>query len=97
MTSSAALSHLFSQGSVSAKLLRKYEHYQDYVKKFYKNYYHDTYNDNITPTFVYAIATEKPGDLLDNLFFFSLINLDYHIELIKDHGFKISLSKIEIL
>ena len=47
-------------------------------------------------TFVYAIGTEKEGDLLDLLTVFSKINLFSHIKSITNLGFNVALKKINM-
>ena len=97
MTSSATLSHLFSQGSVSAQLLRGNIQYRAKVEEIGLSTRADFDLATPTPTFVYAIATDKPGDLADTLFFFSLVNLAEHAKTIRSFGYGVAVCRIERL
>lgn len=96
MASSATLSHLFAQGSVSAKLLRNEPQYEEELGKQYSDHW-PTMDFKVagTPTFVYAIPTEKSGPLYQCMFFFSIINLLDHIATIRSAGFNVALCKVE--
>jgi uncharacterized protein (TIGR04141 family) len=96
MTSSATLSHLFSQGSVSAQLLRGNVEYREKVEQIGKSMNPEYVIESPTPTFVYAIATEKPGGLVDSLFFLSLVNLADRAQVIRGFGYKVGICRIEI-
>jgi len=96
MTSSATLSHLFSQASVSAQLLRGNVQYREKVVELGSKATLDYQIDSPRPTFVYAIATEKDGDLVDSLFFFSLVNLADRAQVIRNVGYDVALCRIEI-
>lgn len=96
MTASATLSHLFAQGSVSAKLLRGQPEIEEKIKeKFNLKWNNIDYDTAGNPNYVYAIPTKKAGALSENMFFFSLINLLDHVEVIKSLGYDVSLCKIE--
>jgi uncharacterized protein (TIGR04141 family) len=95
MNSSATLSHLFSQGSVSAKLLRRVPEVEVQIRERYvQKWPHLNYDSSGAPEFVYVIPTKKEGPLSDCLFFFSLINLIDHVEAIRESGFNVSLCKV---
>lgn len=98
MKSSATLSHLFSQGSVSASTFKLVEAYAtDLKRKFNEHYGADPGFDGVEsgPRVVYAIATKKPGDLADTLFFFSAVNLLQHVDQVRLTGFEVALCRIE--
>lgn len=95
MSSSATLSHLFAQGSVSAKLLRSEPNVAKFVREQHEQRwpqldYVSTYN----PMFVYVIPTKKSGPLSECLFFFSLINLLDHVQTIRAFGYQVALCKV---
>ncbi|ASS67590.1 MULTISPECIES: DUF6119 family protein [unclassified Paenibacillus] len=96
MYSSATLSHLFAQGSVSARLLRGDPRVEKKVEKAYSQMWSkQDFLDQEAPEFVYVIPTTKEGVLSECLFFFSLINLVDHVRSIKEVGYKVSLCKVE--
>lgn len=96
MYSSATLSHLFAQGSVSARLLRGDPRVEKKVEKAYsKMWSKQDFLAQDAPEFVYVIPTTKEGALSECLFFFSLINLVDHVRSIKEVGYKVSLCKVE--
>jgi uncharacterized protein (TIGR04141 family) len=94
LTKSATLSHLFSQGSVSAQLYNGEEPYRARVEGAVPA--GGTAN-NLTPTIVYAIGTSRPGALADELFFFSKVNLLSHARIVRQCGLKVALAKITIV
>lgn len=95
-SSSSTLSHLFSQGSVSASLM----HIPDYQARVLDHLAEldpdPEFGERGDWTFVYAIATEKDGPLSQNLFFFSQVNLVNHYDLIDGRGYNVALAKIEV-
>lgn len=98
MYSSATLSHLFAQGSVSARLLRGDPRVEEKVEKVYlKKWSKQDFQANNVSEFVYVIPTPKEGALSECLFFFSLINLVDHVRSIREVGYKVSLCKVEYL
>lgn len=98
MTSSATLSHLFSQASVSARLLRNYPPYRERLSQLASQKwpgFHLAAAGTPAVRFVYAIATGKAGPLASSMFFFSLINLVDHANAIREVGFDVALCKIK--
>lgn len=96
MASSATLSHLFAQGSVSAKLLRSVPEYEAELSKRYIDYWpQKRFDEAGIPTFVYTIPTEKKKPIAECMFFFSLINLIDHVRAIRNSGYKVALCKVE--
>ena len=99
MSSSAALSHLFAQGSVSANLLRTMATYRQSLELLAQSEWNDfgkLAEDDVTGvTVVYAIATSKTGSLSDGMFFFSMVNLLSHVRVVKQYC-KIALCKIDL-
>ena len=95
MHSSATLSHLFAQASVSAKLLKTHQGYADKLLEFINNQWAGLTFERDKLEFVYAIPTKKSGPISDCLFFFSIINLIDHVKRIQLSGFPLSLCKIE--
>ncbi|AKF86289.1 hypothetical protein MFUL124B02_24485 [Myxococcus fulvus 124B02] len=97
LTASATLNHLFSQATVSAELFRQWPEY--------KAKFHETADkrwptkplgrDTIDAlTFVYAIGTERPEDLLELLPVFSKVMLLKHIRMLHRSKFKVEFVKI---
>jgi uncharacterized protein (TIGR04141 family) len=97
-TRSATLSHLFSQGSVSATL---FNDYLDYRNDFYKRVarklpkiFDPTQSRNADFTIVYAISSDSSKSLAEALPFFSKVNLRNQRRTIERMGFKLALCKI---
>jgi len=59
MTSSATLSHLFAQGSVSAKLLKLDTRYRDILQQKLKEKWNDFDLQTESLRFIYAIPSKK--------------------------------------
>lgn len=95
-TRSATLSHLFSQGSVSADLYRGEPTYRDRVRAAVPANSDGDQASSEEPTIVYAIATDRPGVLIDSLFFFSKVNLVAHAKDIRRRGLKVGIAKIQL-
>lgn len=95
MRSSATLSHLFAQGSVSARLLKMNEVYIEALLSLLKRRWPEKTFNRDQFQFLYAISTDKRGPIADCLFFFSMINLMEHVQRIQLAGYKASLCKIE--
>jgi len=98
MQKSSSMSHLFSQGSVSATLLRSEPKYRANLNKSgsaawpeFPEVSDDTIKD---VTIVYAVATRKELPLAEGMFFFSLVNLLNHARTIGITGCKVALCKI---
>jgi uncharacterized protein (TIGR04141 family) len=95
MDGSDKMSHLFQQGSVSAQLLLGNDDYQARVmNELHKLDADSTFGTAAEWTVVYAIATSKPGDLKNIMYFFSRAALKMHSESIKGRGFKVAIAKI---
>ncbi|MEV6691878.1 DUF6119 family protein, partial [Micromonospora sp. NPDC051196] len=98
MKDSANLSHLFAQGSVSARL---FSHNQDYRKAAVQQLSQIVPNASAGRydewTVVFAIATDRLGDLADSMFFFSKINLDLAIHAIHGAGLRAAIAKIDLI
>lgn len=98
MNSSASLSHLFSQGSVSARLLSASSDYlKDINQKISNHGGNFCINRNSVgeSMIVYALATEKENEIHKELFFFSKLNAVTHIELIESARMEAAFAKIE--
>lgn len=98
MRDSATLSHLFSQGSVSATVFTSDSDHASEVKKRFHDFYgarHAFDQAKSRPRVVYAIATSRQGALADTLFFFSVVNLLQHVENVRGAGFDVALCRIE--
>lgn len=101
-TSSATLSHLFSQGSVSMDLLKNNSDYRKKLIEKSKEKFDDLELDvNNFPydksTLVYAISTSKDGDIRNVIPFFSKVNLVQHAKRIKELGVNVMLYKIPVI
>ncbi|MFC4002998.1 DUF6119 family protein [Prauserella oleivorans] len=98
MDGSDKMSHLFQQGSVSARMLMTNQTYRDKLMDRLRQLDPTaTFGEASQWTVVFAIATSKPGDLKDIMYFFSRAALKMHAEAIKSCGFKVSLAKIDKL
>ena len=95
MKASATLSHLFAQGTVSARLFRAEPEYRQKVMTQFLDKYGENFDEGKGPRVVYAIATEKEGPLAENLFFFSLVNLVQHKQTLDAMGCAMALCKID--
>jgi uncharacterized protein (TIGR04141 family) len=96
MRSSATLSHLFAQGSVSATLLRSHDDYRRSVRQVVTNRWANAAAafDANRMRFVYAMPTHKLGPVDQCLFFFSLVNLLSHQRTITTAGYPTAVCKI---
>lgn len=99
---SSTLSHLFNQGFVSATLLNDEPPYRLFIINecpdgFLDPTISETSLDKENITFVFAIATDTPGPVKDNLPFFSKVNLAKTNKAIKRMGFAVRICKIEIV
>jgi len=95
---SSTLSHLFSQGYVSATLLVDEREYREFIASQCPPDWPPLFDvDNPSKeeiTFVFAIASESPGDFTEVLPFFSKVNLRHARKSIERLGFKVKLFKI---
>ena len=99
MEDSCRMSHLFSQGSVSATMLCSEPKYRDNLNNHAKKKWPafcaiGDYNMG-RARIVYAVATCKNETLAEGMFFFSLINLLNHVRTIQLTGCKVALCKID--
>jgi uncharacterized protein (TIGR04141 family) len=94
-TSAAQLSHLFSQGLTSARLLvRDFEGYRDRVRAFLSPSEVGLPFDRSEWRVVYAIATRKPGPLRKSLFFFSKITLERTAINLREIGIDVAVVRV---
>jgi uncharacterized protein (TIGR04141 family) len=96
MNSSATLSHLFSQGAVSAELLRDEPAYRAKVCSLGGAIIRDPTISNPQPCIIFGIATDREGPLADSLFLFSAINLANHARAIIKSQAKVALARIRM-
>jgi uncharacterized protein (TIGR04141 family) len=94
MKRSAGLSHLFAQGSVSARLYRESEPYREFADSAIRR--HWPRQGRIAPRFVYAIGLDRRRALPEGLPFFSRVHLRTHVQEIRRHGFDVALTAIPI-
>lgn len=94
LESSKTMSHLLSQASVSAILLNENRDYQSFVMERLAQRWPAIEGRRVRPRFVYAIASDKDGDLASAIYLFSLINLLEHVKVIRRAGFDVALCKI---
>jgi uncharacterized protein (TIGR04141 family) len=96
MTKSSTLSHLFSQGLVSADLLvNNPEGYQDRVMDYLRELRPDaTFGSRDDWTVVYAIATSNRERLSRSLYFFSKVSLDRTAKQLRSLGVNVALARI---
>jgi uncharacterized protein (TIGR04141 family) len=96
MDGSDKLSHLFQQGSVSAQLVMGNDDYRDkLMTKLHELNPAAEFGVARDWTVVYAIATSKPGNLKDIMYFFSRAALKMHAEAMISRGFNVALAKID--
>ncbi len=100
MDKSSTLSHLFAQGSVSAALLRRHDGYLKRVNEIGAAHWPADWKPLTgaslnTVTFIYAIASRRGGSLAETMFFFSQVNLLFHVKMIRQTGCDVALCKIE--
>lgn len=95
MHSSAGLSHLFAQGAVSADLLRHEPRYRERAAQLGGNLVMDAIFNDPRPTFVFCIATERPGLVSESMFFFSAINLARQAKVIRRQHAEVALARID--
>lgn len=97
MDGSDKMSHLFQQGSVSTQMLMTNDDYREKVMSKLREL--DPAAEFGEPshwTVVYAIATSKPGDLKDVMYFFSRAALRTHgISIKSNGGIKVAVAKID--
>lgn len=98
---SSTLSHLFSQGLVSATLLYDEPTYRKFIldncpEGFGPLAFNVNSIDKQSITFVFAIATNTPGPLAESLPFFSKVNLTKANKNIRRMGFDVKVYKIQI-
>lgn len=98
MERSSTLSHLFSQGYVSAQLLAdNVLGYRDAVMQHLHSLDDQAnFEHSSSWTVVYAIATRKPGPVAKSLFFFSKVNLDRSRALLEKAQVNLAIAKIEL-
>jgi uncharacterized protein (TIGR04141 family) len=99
--SSSTLSHLFSQGLVSAELLSGEIKYRKFVfdktPKTWPNPMDINNLDKREITYVYAVASKKGGPFINTLPFFSKVSLRNAVRSIQRLGFNVSIYKIPII
>ena len=94
-SSSATLSHLFSQGSVSAELYRGEQDYKARIYRDASDHWQKVIEEPIDgPVIVYAIANDRAGSLADTLFFFSKISLLFNARIVQRLGLGVALARI---
>lgn len=94
---SATMIHLFEQGAISATLLKQKDDYRDYVMKLYREAGGGgDFGSESDWTFVFAIATRRPGTIKELLPFFARASLNANIDTITDKGYRVALAKIEM-
>lgn len=95
---SSTLSHLFSQGVVSALLFNDSEEYRQFVSDKCQGSWPPPFGvdklERQSCTFVFAVASDTQGKLVDSLPFFSKVNLRQARKTIERVGLKVKLYKI---
>jgi uncharacterized protein (TIGR04141 family) len=96
---SPSLSHLFAQGVVSAQLLvvDGEAHQKAVVQHLRKLDSEAEYGTRGDWTVVYAIATEKPDPLSETMPFFSRVNLDRTVKILRGTGVKVAVARVPLL
>ncbi|MBX3047359.1 MAG: TIGR04141 family sporadically distributed protein [Anaerolineales bacterium] len=98
---SSTLSHLFAQALVSAELLIDDETYRHFILQECNNFENLPFNRDSIPdrskiTFVYAIAVEASGPLVERLPFFSQVTLLQYHKKISRMGFRVAVCRIPV-
>lgn len=89
------MAHLFEQGSVSAALMVD-ENYRNWVMQhFITAGGSGEFGSNSDWTFIFAIATSRPGHIKDLLPFFAKASLKANLAAIEDRGFRVQLTKVD--
>ena len=98
--SSSKLSHLFSQGTVSAEMLSRdpefRKHINRQVNKKLGSTFLKTSAQNQDYEIVYAIVDKRDENLVDVLPFFSMVSLAQSLDQLGLMQYKYSLMKIEV-
>lgn len=98
--SSSKLSHLFSQGTVSAQLLSSDPKFRKHINNKVKKKLGPTFlkasGQNQDYEVVYAIVDKRKRELFEILPFFSMVSLAQSLEQLKQMQYKHSLMKIEV-
>ncbi len=98
--SSACISHLLNQGTVSADLLSGESEYRkkliDKIKDKFPDLIDPNGNDKKDITFVYAVASKSSAPLIKSLPFFSMVGMKLAMHNIEQLGYKVALYKIPI-
>lgn len=102
--SSSTLSHLFSQGRISAIALNSDKVYRKEMRKIIRS--NGDFSSEIIPlnkinnsdfTVTYATITKGEATMVEKLPFFSLINLRQSAQYLTEHGFEVRIKKIKRL
>lgn len=95
---SSTLSHMFSQGFVSATLFNDHREYRVFVQQQVPDDWEPLFDldkpDKESLTFVFAIAAMREGDFVETLPFFSKVNLRQFVRGIKRMSYKVKLCRI---
>lgn len=98
--SSSTLSHLFSQGTVSARIISSDKDMRRHINKNVKAKFGSRFlkmsDINSDYEVVYAIIDHRNEPLFDILPFFSLVNLSHAIDQLSSMNFKYSIMKIGV-
>ncbi|WP_206854675.1 TIGR04141 family sporadically distributed protein [Candidatus Enterococcus mangumiae] len=98
--SSSKLSHLFSQGTVSAQLLSSDSEFRNHINKQVKEKLGKTFlkanAQNQDYEVVYAIVDKREKEIFEILPFFSMVSLAQSLDQLKQMQYKYSLMKIEV-
>jgi len=97
---SGLLSHLFSQGSVSAELFKKEPKYrQKFIDSLTAQWSDEEFRDSLCDDlkFIFAIGAKSTGDVVESLPFFSKLTLLKHAKTIQAFGFDVEVLKVEMI
>jgi uncharacterized protein (TIGR04141 family) len=92
--SASGLSHLFSQGGVSATLYRASEEYRRLVHQRVRDKWPTALLGQ--PRMVYAIGSARTGRLRETLPFFSRVNLCNQVKVVRDQRMDVVITRIPI-
>jgi uncharacterized protein (TIGR04141 family) len=94
LRTAGGLSHLFSQGSVSATLYRFDRDYRNHVHELYRHRWPG--RELGRPTIVYAIGTDRRGPVTRTIPFFSRVNLTRHVATIAAADLGVAITRIPV-
>lgn len=88
------MAHLFEQGSYSAAMMRDEAYRERVIVDLASTGVSEEFGQPSDWTYIFGIATSKPGTIAEVLPFFSKVSLNANIDAITDKGFRVAVAKI---